>query len=120
MTDHATPNLPARDFAATAAFYAKLGFEEDYRSDGWMILSRGALKLEFFPWPDFDAYNSSFGSCIRLDDLPAFMAQVETSGVPDARRGIPRYHPPRLEDSGLTIAYLIDPDGSLLRLIQND
>ena len=29
MTDHATPNLPARDFGATAAFYAKLGFEED-------------------------------------------------------------------------------------------
>ena len=26
MADHATPNLPARDFAATAAFYAKLGF----------------------------------------------------------------------------------------------
>jgi predicted lactoylglutathione lyase len=41
LADHATPNLPARDFIATAAFYAKLGFEEDYRSDGWMILSRG-------------------------------------------------------------------------------
>jgi predicted lactoylglutathione lyase len=26
MADLATPNLPARDFAATAAFYAKLGF----------------------------------------------------------------------------------------------
>jgi hypothetical protein len=25
-----------------------------------------------------------------------------------------------LEESGLTIAYLIDPDGTLLRLIQND
>lgn len=120
MTDHATPNLPARDFAATAAFYASLGFEEDYRSDSWMILSRGALKLEFFLWPDFDPYNSSFGSCLRLDDMAAMMAQVEASGVPDARQGIPRYHPPRLEDSGLTIAYLIDQDGSLLRLIQND
>jgi hypothetical protein len=48
------------------------------------------------------------------------MAQVEASGVPDARFGIPRYHPPAQEDSGLTIAYLIDPDGTLLRLIQND
>ncbi|WP_086734754.1 bleomycin resistance protein [Erythrobacter colymbi] len=120
MTDHATPNLPARDFAATAAFYAMLGFEEDYRSQGWMILSRGGLTLEFFPWPDLDPYQSSFGSCLRVDDLPGLMAQVEASGVPDARQGIPRYHPPRLEDSGLTIAYLIDPDGSLLRLIQND
>lgn len=119
MTDHATPNLPARDFGATAAFYARLGFAEDFRSESWMILSRGALKLEFFPWPDFDPYSSAFGSCIRLDDLSAMMAQVKASGVPDARTGQPRYHPPQLEESGLTIAYLIDPDGSLLRLIQN-
>lgn len=120
MADHATPNLPARDFGATAVFYAKLGFEQDYRSEGWMILSRGTAKLEFFAWPDFDPHSSSFGSCLRLDDLPAMMRQVEASGVPDTRTGQPRYHPPRLEESGLTIAYLIDPDGSLLRLIQND
>ena len=31
MTDHATPNLPARDFAATAAFYTALGFEQGWR-----------------------------------------------------------------------------------------
>jgi catechol 2,3-dioxygenase-like lactoylglutathione lyase family enzyme len=120
MADHATPNLPARDFAATTAFYARLGFEEDYRSDGWMILSRGDLTLEFFPYPDLDPYQSSFSCCLRLDDLAAMMRHVEASGVPDARHGIPRYHPSRLEESGLTIAYLIDPDGTLLRLIQND
>lgn len=120
MTDRATPNLPARDFAATAAFYAKLGFAEDYRSDGWMILSRGDVTLEFFPYPDLDPYQSSFSCCLRLDDLTAMMRQVEASGVPNARFGIPRFHPPQVEDSGLTIAYLIDPDGTLLRLIQND
>ena len=120
MADEATPNLPARDFAATAAFYAKLGFEEDYRSEGWMILSRGAATLEFFPYADLDPYQSSFSCCLRLDDLAAMLQQVEASGVPDARRGIPRYHPPGRDVSGLTIVYLIDPDGSLLRLIQND
>ena len=26
MTDHATPSLPTRDFAVTAAFHAGLGF----------------------------------------------------------------------------------------------
>lgn len=119
MTDHATPNLPARNFTATAAFYARLGFEEDYRSDGWMILSRGNVTLEFFPYPDLDPYNSSFSCCIRLDDLDAMMVQVRTSGVPDARQGLPRYHPAAPDPSGLTIAYLIDPDGTLLRLIQN-
>ena len=120
MTDHATPNLPARDFAATAAFYAALGFEEDYRSDGWMILSRGDAELEFFPYPDLDPYQSAFSCCLRLDDLPAMMAQVRAADVPNARVGIPRFHPPALDPSGLTIAYLIDPDGTLLRLIQND
>ena len=120
MADTATPNLPARDFATTARFYAKLGFEEDYRSDGWMILSRGDATLEFFPYSDLDPYQSSFSCCLRLDDLTAIMRQVEASGVPDARDGIPRYHPAAPDPSGLTIAYLIDPDGTLLRLIQND
>jgi catechol 2,3-dioxygenase-like lactoylglutathione lyase family enzyme len=120
MADHATPNLPARDFAATAAFYAKLGFAEHYRSDGWMILSRGGVTLEFFPYPDLDPYQSSFSCCLRLDDLEAMMAQVSASDLPDARVGIPRFHPPKIEDSGLRIAYLIDLDGTLLRLIQND
>lgn len=120
MTDHATPNLPARDFAATLAFYAKLGFEEDYSSDAWMILSRGDVNLEFFPYPDLDPYQSSFSCCLRLDDLPAMMAQVEASGTPNVRKGVPRYHPAAPDPSGLTIAYLIDPDGTLLRLIQND
>lgn len=120
MTDHATPNLPARDFAATSAFYAALGFAEDYRSDGWMIMSRGDATLEFFPYPDLDPYHSSFSCCLRLDDLHAMMAQVRAADVPNARVGIPRFHPPAPDPSGLTIAYLIDPDGTLLRLIQND
>jgi catechol 2,3-dioxygenase-like lactoylglutathione lyase family enzyme len=120
MADEATPNLPARDFAATAAFYAKLGFEEDYRDAGWMILSRGAATLEFFPYPDLDPFQSAFSCCLRLDDLGALIALIAASGVPDARQGIPRYHPAAPDPSGLTIAYLIDPDGTLLRLIQND
>ncbi len=48
------------------------------------------------------------------------MAQIRAIHVPNARVGIPRFHPPALDHSGLTIAYLIDPDGTLLRLIQND
>ena len=46
--DRATPNLPARDLAATAGFYAGLGFEEVYRDTHWMILARGQAVLEFF------------------------------------------------------------------------
>jgi len=120
VTDHATPNLPARDFAATSAFYAKLGFTEGHRSEGWMILTRGDATLEFFPYPELDPCHSSFSCCLRFDDLDAMVAQVRASDVPNTRVGIPRFHPPALDPSGLTIAYLIDPDGTLLRLIQND
>lgn len=120
MADTATPNLPSRDFAATAAFYAKLGFVQDYLSEGWMILSRGDIAFDFFPHPDLDPSQSAFGCCLYLDDLPAMMARIKASGVPDARSGIPRYHPPVREHHGMTIAYRFDPDGTLLRLIQND
>ena len=118
--DYATPNLPSRDFAATSAFYAGLGFVEGWRDDGWMILRRGDLTLEYFPFPDLDPLTSSFGCCLRLDDLAGFYGAAQAAGVPEQRTGQPRLTPPRREASGLTIAYLVDPDGTLLRLIQND
>ena len=117
--DRATPNLPARDFGATSDFYAALGFAEGWRDGGWMILKRGDLTLEFFPFPDLDPLASSFSCCLRLDDLDAFHAACVAAGVPVQHHGQPRITPPRREASGLTIAYMVDPDGTLLRLIQN-
>jgi hypothetical protein len=119
MADRATPNLPARDFAVTSDFYAALGFVEQFRDDGWMILTRGDLALEFFPYPDLDPASSAFGSCLRLDDLDAFYATCVAAGVPETRRGWPRLHAPAMEESGLRMGALIDPDCSLLRLIAN-
>jgi hypothetical protein len=40
--------------------------------------------------------------------------------VPRCAPRHPALSPRRADPSGLTIAYLIDPDGTLLRLIQND
>ncbi len=119
MADFATPNLPSRDFDATEAFYGALGFGRLFRADYWLILTRGDIWLEFFPWPDLDPAQSNFGCCIRLDDLAAMVAQCEAAGVERGERAIPRLTPPRREPSGLTIAYLVDEDGSLLRLIQH-
>ena len=119
MADHATPNLPSRDFAATSRFYAALGFGEDWRDEGWMILTRGDLKVEFFPHPDLDPSTSCFSCCLRLDDLDSFYAVCKSAGLAESCMGQPRLHPPRMEDSGLRIAALIDPDGTLIRLIQN-
>lgn len=116
--DRATPNLPSRDFAATSAFYAALGFAEQWRDAGWMILTRGALQLEFFAWPDLDPATSGYGSCLRLDDLDAFYAVAVGAGIAEKTTGFPRLNPPTLQH-GLRIGALLDPDGSLLRLIQN-
>lgn len=117
--DRATPNLPARDFAATEAFYAALGFATRFRDRGWMILERGGLQLEFFPYPDLDPAVSSHGCCLRVDDLDTLYAACRAAEVPETSGGWPRLQPPRVEHSGLTIAYLVDLDGSLLRLVQN-
>lgn len=118
MTDHATPNLPSRDFTATSDFYAPLGFREEYRDEGWMILERGGLTLEFFPHPTLDPKSSWFSCCLRLDDLDAFYVACRAAGLPEATVGFPRLHPPRREPWGGRMAALLDPDGTLLRLIE--
>lgn len=89
MADFATPNLPSRDFDATEAFYGALGFERLFRADYWLILKRGAIWLEFFPWPDLDPARSNFGCCLRLDDLGAMVETCVAAGIVQAERGIP-------------------------------
>lgn len=119
MADHATPNLPSRDFEATSRFYAGLGFTEGWRDEGWMILRRDGLVLEFFPHPELDPAKSWFSCCLRLDDLDAFYKVCRASGLAEGCSGQPRLHAPKIEDSGLRIGALVDPDGNLVRLIQN-
>lgn len=117
--DHATPNLPSRDFAITSAFYRSLGFEEDWRDEGWMILKRGHLTIEFFPDPDLNPLTTASGCCVRLDELDEFYAACKATGLPESCLGQPRLHAPKVEDWGGRIGALVDPDGNLLRLIQN-
>ncbi|MTW16660.1 bleomycin resistance protein [Rhodoplanes serenus] len=120
MADHATPNLPSRDFDATVRFYGRLGFAVRYRDAGWLILEQGGIVLEFFPHPDLDPLTSWFSCCLRLDDLPGFYARCTAADIPEARQGCPRLHAPQAQPWGGTMAALIDPDGTLVRLIQNE
>lgn len=119
MVSRATPNLPARDFAATSAFYSALGFAEEHRDSGWLIMTREGVTLEFFPFADLDPATSSFGCCLRLDDVDEFFQACVDAGLPIATRGWPRLHRPKLEQSGLRIGALIDVDATLLRIIAN-
>jgi hypothetical protein len=85
-----------------------------------MILARGSVTLEFFPYPDLDPATSSFGCCLRLDDVDAFVRVCRDAGIAVATTGWPRLHLPRREASGLRIGALLDPDGTLLRLVANE
>ena len=117
MADRATPNLPSRDFGATSAFYVPLGFVEQYRDAGWMILARGTVTLEFFPYPELDPATSSFSCCLRLDDVDAFVQVCRVAAISVSTTGWPRLQLPRREASGLRIGALIDLDGTLVRLV---
>ncbi|NYE36399.1 catechol 2,3-dioxygenase-like lactoylglutathione lyase family enzyme [Nocardioides cavernae] len=119
MVDHATPNLPSRDLDATVAFYDALGFEVGFHDPGWLVLQRGTLVLEFFPDPGMDPASSAASCCLRVDDLDGLYAVCAGAGIEETHLGWPRRHPPQVEDSGMRIAYVVDLDGNLLRLVQN-
>ena len=120
MSDRAVPNLPSRDFEMTIAFYGRFGFNLAYRDDGWLILRRAELHLEFFLFPELDPEQSSFMCSIRVDDLDGLYRQIEAAGVVEKSAGRPRLHPVRLQPWGQRAGFLIDPDGTQLQLIQNE
>ena len=53
---------------------------------------------------------------LRLDDLEGFYAVCLAAGIEEKTEGFPRLHPP---GDKKIMAALIDPDGTLLRLIRN-
>ncbi|MGR0162117.1 bleomycin resistance protein [Paenarthrobacter nitroguajacolicus] len=116
--DLAVPNLPSQDFDTTEAFYTGFGFERLFRDEGWMILRRAGLQLEFFPAPGLDPYSSSFMCCLRVADVEELYDAILKSGVPVSNVGMPRLHPVRRQTWGLRAGYLIDPDGTQLALIE--
>ncbi len=119
MTDRVTANLPSRDLDKTAAFYEGLGFTVGFKDEGWMILRRGPLELEFFPMSELDPKASWFSACFRVDDLDGLYAQFKKAGLPDNCCDTPRLNPPQTEEHGLRMFALVDPDGSLIRCIDN-
>ncbi|MAK59619.1 MAG: bleomycin resistance protein [Ponticaulis sp.] len=114
----ATPNLPSNDFDRTEAFYGSLGFETRYRDQGWMILKRGDLIIEFFPMK-IDPTESWFSVCFRVDDLDKLRADFAKAPVPEELKPAMRFGNIKTEPHGIRLFYLSDPDGSLIRAIDN-
>ncbi len=119
MPDRAMSTLPSRSLDATSAFYARLGFVEQYRDDGWLVMSRGHLTLEFFPHARLRPATSHHQANLRVDDLDSLHAAFAQSGIPLATTGIPRLTPVERQGWGARVAFLIDLDGTMLRLIEN-
>ena len=119
MTDRAVPNLPSRDFDDTSAFYGGFGFGPDYRDDGWLILRRGDLQLEFFLFPDLVPEESSFMCSVRVDDVDELYRQITSAGVVERAEGRPRLAPVQVQPWGQRAGFLVDPDGTQLHLIEN-
>lgn len=119
MADRITANLPSRDLSATSAFYSRLVFAESYRDDGWMILRRGPLALEFFRHPKVDPWSSWASACVRVDDPDALLAEWQGAGLPSDPRSIPRLTGFFKPGAAPRMFALVDADGSLLRVIDN-
>ena len=116
MPEIATPNLPSADFDRTETFYGALGFQRSYRDKGWMILKRGALIIEFFPM-DIDPKESWFSVCFRTTELDAMHSEFSAAPFDDAQRAGLRLSEIRTEPHGIRLFYMSDPDGSLIRCI---
>ncbi|HTL42161.1 MAG TPA: bleomycin resistance protein [Pseudolysinimonas sp.] len=119
MAESAVPNLPSRDFGDTAAFYGAFGFDVVHRDDGWLVLRRGGLRLEFFPFPDLVPEESSFMCSLRVDDVDELYRQIRHAGIVESSVGAPRLHPVRMQPWGQRAGFLIDPDGTQLHLVEN-
>ena len=117
MTDRAVPNLPSRDLGATAEFYSGFGFRELHRDDGWLVLRRGDLQLEFFRKDDLEPHGQDFACCLRVADLQGLYDAVRAAGVPQKRHGLPSVRPIVAQPWGQEMSTLLDPDGNLLRMI---
>lgn len=119
MADRITANLPSRDFTATEAFYHRLGFRTGFRDEGWMILNRGPLELEFFPHPGLDKWSSWFSACIRVDEIDVLLAEWQQIGLSGDRTAIPRLTDIFKLQGAPRMFALVDEDGSLLRVLDN-
>ena len=111
----ATRNIPARDLAETESFYGRLGFQTLFKDDGWLVMRRGALEIEFFPHPNLAPQSSWFSACVRLQEVDSLVSAWRAANLPSA--GIPRLSEPTDTDAGLREAALVDCNGSLLRIL---
>jgi catechol 2,3-dioxygenase-like lactoylglutathione lyase family enzyme len=114
MLEKLCPILPARDIAATEAFWAGLGFETEYRDGAdYLLMKRDGAEVHFFAHPGLDPATNDHGAYLRPSNIKALHDEWSALTLPAS--GIPRYV--ALEDKpwGMAELALIDPNGNLVR-----
>jgi catechol 2,3-dioxygenase-like lactoylglutathione lyase family enzyme len=109
-TESARPFVPAKDFAASRAFYEALGFEKLLDSDVVIfgIGSTSFILQNFYQ----EEYAGNFMMQLMVDDLDQWWTHIESLDLP-GRFGVRPPSAPAVQPWGLRISYVVDPAGVL-------
>ena len=114
-----TANMPSRDFAKTREFYSRLGFEDRFVSDGWMVLGQGDQTIEFFPHPNLNPKESWFSTYFRTGTLDALLEKFQSANLSTDPKAIHRLTGIETIENGPRIFHFVDLDGTLVRCIED-
>jgi catechol 2,3-dioxygenase-like lactoylglutathione lyase family enzyme len=107
------PILPARDITDTVVFYARMGFDELRRYEGfgapYLILHRDDVELHFVHSPELDPRANDQACYLRLADAQAVYDEWEPIGM----IGL---HPISDTPWGMREFSVVDPSGNLIRI----
>jgi lactoylglutathione lyase len=117
VADRAFPVIYAADVEGTAAFYARLGFEEHFRMApagevGYIGLRRGAYELAVVTRQSPELFIGAtvgdkprFEMYVYADDVDAQVQLLRETGTPVLRE-------PEAMPWGERVAYVSDPEGN--------
>lgn len=110
------PIFPSRSFAATVAFYERLGFRKvaEFEAEGYLILVCDQVEVHFFRSSDHEPLRSDHGAFVRVDDANRLSQDYAVLGLPT--EGVPRVTVAEDKPWGICELAVVDPDGNLLRL----
>jgi catechol 2,3-dioxygenase-like lactoylglutathione lyase family enzyme len=113
MLEKLSPILPCRDIAATAAFWARLGFGAVYRDEDYLLLKREGAEVHFWRKPALVPAENDAGAYLRPSDIRALDAEWGALCLPG--EGIPRLERLAVKPWGMAELALVEPDGNLIR-----
>lgn len=112
----AKPFVPAKDFAASLAFYTDLGWTQNWNAGGLAELELAGARLLL---QDFYAkdWAENWMLYVDVDDADAWYAHARRV-IADGRHPGARTAPPKDEPYGARVTYVWDPCGVLLHFAQ--